>query len=146
MTQTNFQALGLAAALQSALAIWISPRRRRSRRSDPGRDEGARRPRIAQTGTGKTAAFSLPILDALLNKGGKSKPSAPRVLILAPTRELAVQIAENIKGFTAGTPIRHMTVFGGVSIRPQIDTARRGCRHRGGDPRPPARSQRPEGG
>ena len=51
---------------------------------------------VAQTGTGKTAAFSLPIIQKLLKAEGKREPKATRALILAPTRELAVQIAENI--------------------------------------------------
>ncbi|WP_416358277.1 DEAD/DEAH box helicase [Aureimonas phyllosphaerae] len=127
MTQTNFQALGLADALLSALAAMdITTPTPIQAQAIPAVLKGRDVLGIAQTGTGKTAAFSLPILDALLGKPAKAKPGAPRVLVLAPTRELALQIAENVKGFTAGTPIRHMTVFGGVSIRPQIETARKG--------------------
>ncbi|WP_182085418.1 DEAD/DEAH box helicase [Aureimonas sp. ME7] len=127
MTQTNFQALGLADALQSALVeMDITTPTPIQAQAIPAVLKGRDVLGIAQTGTGKTAAFSLPILDALLKKGDRPKPGAPRVLVLAPTRELALQIAENVKGFSAGTPIRYMTVFGGVSIRPQIETAKRG--------------------
>ncbi|MBB3948948.1 DEAD/DEAH box helicase [Aureimonas jatrophae] len=127
MTQNTFQALGLADVLLSALsAMDISiPTPIQAQAIKPvmtGRDVLG----IAQTGTGKTAAFSLPIIHQLLETPARPKSGSARVLVLAPTRELALQIAENVKGFTAGTPIRHMTVFGGVSIRPQIETAKRG--------------------
>lgn len=79
---------------------------------------------IAQTGTGKTAAFSLPILHRLFNDGPVK--FGPRVLILAPTRELAIQINENIMTYAKGMRIRTVVLLGGVSIRPQIDNIRRG--------------------
>lgn len=79
---------------------------------------------IAQTGTGKTAAFSLPILHRLFNEGPVKY--GPRVLILAPTRELAIQINENIMTYAKGMRIRTVVLLGGVSIRPQIDQIRRG--------------------
>lgn len=79
---------------------------------------------IAQTGTGKTAAFSLPILHRLFNEGPVK--FGPRVLILAPTRELAIQINENIMTYAKGMRIRTVVLLGGVSIRPQIDNIRRG--------------------
>lgn len=79
---------------------------------------------IAQTGTGKTAAFSLPILHRLFNEGPVK--FGPRVLILAPTRELAIQINENIMTYAKGMRIRTVVLLGGVSIRPQIDQIRRG--------------------
>jgi ATP-dependent RNA helicase RhlE len=75
----------------------------------------------ADTGTGKTAAFLLPILNRLL----KSRAAAPeergytRVLILAPTRELAVQIADDVEGFTYHTDITSIAVYGGVDMGPQ---------------------------
>ncbi|MBC8124833.1 MAG: DEAD/DEAH box helicase [Candidatus Kapabacteria bacterium] len=78
----------------------------------------------AQTGTGKTAAFALPILDRL-NAEGPSK-GGPRVLILAPTRELAIQINESFGTYGRGMRIRSVVLLGGVSIRPQIDQIRRG--------------------
>jgi ATP-dependent RNA helicase RhlE len=78
---------------------------------------------IAQTGTGKTAAFVLPILERL----AKSAPTRfPRALIVAPTRELAAQIDENVRMLGKQMRIRCATVYGGVGERPQIDALRRG--------------------
>jgi len=79
---------------------------------------------IAQTGTGKTAAFTLPIL-TLLAAGGK-KPGT-KVLILAPTRELVVQIEENVLAYAKHLPLTIAKVFGGVGERPQITALRNGC-------------------
>jgi ATP-dependent RNA helicase RhlE len=75
---------------------------------------------IAQTGTGKTAAFTLPILGKLsgLIKAGQKR--GIRVLVLAPTRELVVQIEENVRAYGRHVPLRMTTVYGGVSERPQI--------------------------
>ena len=73
----------------------------------------------AQTGTGKTAAFSLPIIDLLLDDPIPKGKRPIRVLILAPTRELAAQIEENIQAYAAHTKLRHTVIFGGVSQRPQ---------------------------
>ena len=81
---------------------------------------------IAQTGTGKTAAFSLPILDKLLSSPPQQGGRKPRVLILAPTRELAAQIHENVVLFSRGTQLRATAIYGGVGERPQIDAVRRG--------------------
>lgn len=78
----------------------------------------------AQTGTGKTAAFGLPILHRLHSEGPFR--GGPRVLILAPTRELAVQIDESFRSYSKGLRIRSVVLLGGVSIRPQIDQIRRG--------------------
>ena len=78
---------------------------------------------IAQTGTGKTAAFVLPILEKL----SQSAPARhPRALIVAPTRELAAQIDENVRALGKTMRIRCATIFGGVGERPQIDAVRRG--------------------
>jgi ATP-dependent RNA helicase RhlE len=71
---------------------------------------------LAQTGTGKTAAFVLPILERLIN-GGRGYV---RALIVAPTRELAEQINENICGLGRKTDIRSISIYGGVNIKPQI--------------------------
>jgi ATP-dependent RNA helicase RhlE len=78
----------------------------------------------AQTGTGKTAAFALPILQKLV--GSKSNNKSIRALILAPTRELAAQISENIKQYSKHTNITHTTIFGGVSQHAQVRDLRRG--------------------
>ena len=77
----------------------------------------------AQTGTGKTAAFVLPIVQLLRENPGKRRI---RVLVLAPTRELAAQINEEFGRFTTGSPLRHTVVFGGVGQQPQVDALRRG--------------------
>ena len=81
----------------------------------------------AQTGTGKTAAFALPILQLLHEK----KPAVPqktiKALILAPTRELALQISENFLAYGKNLGISHTTVFGGVNQNPQVAAIRRGA-------------------
>ena len=88
----------------------------------------------AQTGTGKTAGFGLPILQKLVEQQAKaSNQSQPKkgkrrlyALILAPTRELAAQIGENIRDYSRYLPIRSLVVFGGVSINPQMMKLRGG--------------------
>lgn len=79
----------------------------------------------AQTGTGKTAAFSLPIIEFLLKNEAQVPPGPPQALIVCPTRELAIQIAENIEVYTAETRIKHAVVFGGVSLNKQISDLKR---------------------
>ncbi len=81
---------------------------------------------VAQTGGGKTAAFVIPMLERLANHGDKPKPGMPRALILAPTRELAIQITEKIKELSLGSPARCCTVYGGAPYRTQIHILRRG--------------------
>ena len=76
---------------------------------------------IAQTGTGKTAAFVLPILMKLAASKPSGQPRRPRALVVAPTRELVVQIEENVRAYAKHVPLRMVTVFGGVSERPQIE-------------------------
>lgn len=73
---------------------------------------------LAQTGTGKTAAFALPILQRLLDS--KTAQGIPHVLVLAPTRELALQIQENFSSLGKQTGIRTSVVIGGVGMAPQI--------------------------
>ena len=80
---------------------------------------------IAQTGTGKTAAFTLPLLTRMAAAAPQSKRRT-RALILAPTRELAVQIEENIRAYASHLPLTMATVFGGVGERPQINALRAG--------------------
>src|SRR6266704_6770179 len=77
---------------------------------------------IAQTGTGKTAAFTLPILTRLAAQ--PSPRRGIRVLVIAPTRELVVQIEENVRAYARHLPLRVATVYGGVSERPQISALR----------------------
>jgi len=75
---------------------------------------------IAQTGTGKTAAFTLPILGKLAGMIGAGQRRGIRVLVVAPTRELVVQIEENVRAYGRHLPLRMATVFGGVGEGPQI--------------------------
>lgn len=79
----------------------------------------------AQTGTGKTAGFTLPILE-LLSRGPAAGSNQARALILTPTRELAAQIADNIEAYGKYLPLRYNVVFGGVKINPQMQALRRG--------------------
>ncbi len=81
---------------------------------------------IAQTGTGKTAAFSLPIINYLVKNPKEVKNLAPRVLILSPTRELASQISANIQKYSKGLHIGTTVIFGGVGQAPQVAAIRRG--------------------
>ncbi|MEN7972364.1 MAG: DEAD/DEAH box helicase [Verrucomicrobiota bacterium] len=80
----------------------------------------------AQTGTGKTAAFSLPILQYLALEKKRPVPGRPRVLILAPTRELAAQIGDSIAKYGKHTKTTHTVIFGGVGQNPQVKAMRRG--------------------
>ncbi len=81
---------------------------------------------IAQTGTGKTAAFSLPIIHNLAQNSGSVGNGSIRALILTPTRELASQIADQIELYGKDLNLRHAVIFGGVSERPQIAELQRG--------------------
>ncbi|MCQ8183837.1 DEAD/DEAH box helicase [Parvularcula maris] len=81
---------------------------------------------IAQTGTGKTAAFTLPTLHYLQEERQKLVPKTPRVLVLAPTRELALQIAESFETYAKFLRVRVQTVFGGVKIGGQIRALKAG--------------------
>jgi len=78
----------------------------------------------AQTGTGKTAAFTLPLLHRLSEQGGHQRQ--PRALILAPTRELAAQVNENLRAYGRHIKLRSLEIFGGVNINPQISKLQRG--------------------
>ena len=78
----------------------------------------------AQTGTGKTAGFTLPMLQLLHAEA--HPPKAPRALVLVPTRELAAQVNESIRSYGKYLRLRTLVVFGGVGINPQIDALRRG--------------------
>ena len=74
----------------------------------------------AQTGTGKTAGFTLPLLHLLHNKPTTNKAGQPRCLILTPTRELAAQVEESVQTYGKYLPLKSMVMFGGVNINPQI--------------------------
>ena len=81
---------------------------------------------LAQTGTGKTAAFALPILQHLAAQQQHLAPKSVRVLILAPTRELAVQIGDSFKTYGRNLRLRHAVILGGVSQGPQVRSLSRG--------------------
>jgi ATP-dependent RNA helicase RhlE len=79
----------------------------------------------AQTGTGKTAGFTLPLLERL-SKGERAQPNQVRALILTPTRELAAQVEESVATYGKNLPLRSAVVFGGVKINPQMMALRKG--------------------
>ena len=81
---------------------------------------------VAQTGTGKTAAFALPMLQRLSQDRRPATPKCPRALILTPTRELAVQIEQSFKTYGRHLGLRHAVVFGGVGQAPQAQALARG--------------------
>ncbi|HBC6576598.1 ATP-dependent RNA helicase RhlE [Proteus mirabilis] len=119
---TDFTSLGLSEALLRAIDEqgYKTPTPIQQQAIEPilaGKDVLA----SAQTGTGKTAAFTLPILEKLATSAEKTKGRKPvKALILTPTRELAAQIADNVKAYSRYLPIRSLVVFGGVSINPQM--------------------------
>ncbi|HET6585170.1 MAG TPA: DEAD/DEAH box helicase, partial [Nannocystaceae bacterium] len=81
----------------------------------------------AQTGTGKTAAFVLPILQRLMAAPApRDRRPVVRALVLSPTRELALQIAESTQRYGDGSGLRHTVIYGGVGQQPQVDALRRG--------------------
>lgn len=80
----------------------------------------------AQTGTGKTAGFTLPMLELLARNKPAKGPRHVRVLILTPTRELAAQVGESVKTYGKYLPFKSAVIFGGVGMQPQITTLRNG--------------------
>lgn len=80
----------------------------------------------AQTGTGKTAAFALPILHRLATNPKRLEPKFPRALILTPTRELAIQIYDSFQVYGKNLKLRHTVIFGGVGQGPQVKALRNG--------------------
>ena len=124
---TQFEALGLSAVLLKTLeTLGYEEPTPIQKQAIPLVLEGRDVMGLAQTGTGKTAAFGLPLIQHL-NKGNfKPAPKTVRALILAPTRELAKQICENLRGFAKRTPLRIGMVVGGVSINVQIKNLTRG--------------------
>src|SRR5688500_17371629 len=82
---------------------------------------------VAQTGTGKTAAFTLPLLTLMAQAPPQAGRRKTRALVMAPTRELVVQIEENVIAYGKHVPLRIAKVFGGVGERPQIEALRSGA-------------------
>lgn len=124
---TSFKDLGLAAPIVQALEEkgYASPTPIQEKAIPvvlKGRDILA----AAQTGTGKTAAFTLPMMHMLSEDQGSSKRREIRALILTPTRELAAQIRDNIEMYGKHLPLKYAVIFGGVKQNPQINTLRAG--------------------
>jgi ATP-dependent RNA helicase RhlE len=124
---TDFQSLGLSEGLLSAVAEngYDAPTPIQAK-AIPLILEGKDLMGLAQTGTGKTAAFGLPLIDRLLEEDKRALPKGTRALILAPTRELVNQIAKNLVSFVKKTPLRVTSVVGGVSINAQVKRLSRG--------------------
>jgi ATP-dependent RNA helicase RhlE len=127
VTNSSFQSLGLAEPIRRALAAenYVEPTPIQARAIPlilSGRDVLG----IAQTGTGKTAAFALPLLQLLASQRTQAEPRAARALILAPTRELAIQIEDSLKRYGRHLGLRFAVVVGGVNQTRQIDSLRRG--------------------
>jgi ATP-dependent RNA helicase RhlE len=120
MNTSTFEAMALAEPIQRALRErgYITPSPIQSQ-AIPLLLKGQDLLGCAQTGTGKTAAFSLPILDALHRQPRKNRPRTARVLVLAPTRELASQVGKSFEAYGKHLRMRHALVFGGVGQRPQ---------------------------
>lgn len=118
---TKFTDLGLAEPLLKALAAegYETPTPIQAQ-AIPHILQGRDLLGAAQTGTGKTAAFALPMLHRLLATPRRVSPRAVRVLILSPTRELAAQIETNIRSYGQFTPVKSTVIFGGVPVGKQI--------------------------
>ena len=122
----SFDSLGLAPALLRALADYgyTQPTPIQAAAIPPAL-EGHDLLAAAQTGTGKTAAFALPLLQKL-STSGQTMTRRPRALVLTPTRELAAQVHENLRDYGKHMQVSATTIFGGVSMGPQINALRRG--------------------
>jgi ATP-dependent RNA helicase RhlE len=133
VTDSSFLELGLAEPLQRALHArnHVIPTPIQAR-AIPELLTGRDMLGIAQTGTGKTAAFALPILHQLSRKPGNPGlnsprgPRSPRALVLAPTRELAIQIGEEFRAYGKHLHLRQTVIFGGVGQKPQVNALSRG--------------------
>ncbi|MBR2814071.1 MAG: DEAD/DEAH box helicase [Reyranella sp.] len=127
MSEVTFADLGLAEPLLRALnaANYTVPTPIQAR-TIPALLQGRDVLGIAQTGTGKTAAFALPVLQHLSESKERAQPKSPRALVLAPTRELAVQIARSFDTYGRGLGLKLATVVGGLGYGRQIETLARG--------------------
>ena len=127
MTTQTFADFGLARPLTDALvrANFTTPTPIQVK-AIPPQMEGRDILGIAETGSGKTAAFGLPILNAILALQGRPAPKTCRALILAPTRELAVQIDQNLRVFAGGARLSTQIILGGVGRGGQVKALSRG--------------------
>ena len=123
----SFESLGLHAELLSAIAAlgYETPTPIQSQ-AIPVIFEGCDLLAGAQTGTGKTAAFALPIVQLLGEKLPVEKRRKPRALVLVPTRELAAQVSEQMNNFARRLSLRSTMIYGGVNIQAQIERLHRG--------------------
>lgn len=127
MNHRKFSDLGLAEPIQRALVArnHLNPTPIQAK-AIPELLAGRNILGIAQTGTGKTAAFALPILHRLSKPCGKGGRRGPRALILAPTRELALQIGEEFRAYARHLDLSLAVIYGGVSQKPQVAALSRG--------------------
>ena len=127
MTKTTFSELGLAVPLLRALSAenYSEPTPIQAQ-AIPLLLDGGDLMGLAQTGTGKTAAFALPILQRLAEAKKRPEARRPRALILAPTRELAIQIGDGFKAYGQNLKLRHAVIYGGVGQNPQVKALNRG--------------------
>ena len=123
----SFDTLGLSAELLRAISEqgYTEPTPIQSK-AIPAILEGKDVLAGAQTGTGKTAGFTLPLLQRLNENQNTSNRRPIRALVLTPTRELAAQVGESIKIYGRHLPLRSTVIFGGVKINPQKDRLRQG--------------------
>ena len=123
----SFESLGLRAELLSAIASqgYTVPTPIQIE-AIPVVFEGCDLLAGAQTGTGKTAAFALPIVQRLAENPPKSKRRTPRALVLVPTRELAAQVSEQMNNYARRLALRSTMIYGGVTIQAQIERLQRG--------------------
>ncbi|WP_418744494.1 DEAD/DEAH box helicase [Duodenibacillus massiliensis] len=127
---TSFSDFNLDSRIQTSIAAmgYVNPTPIQQK-AIPAVLEGRDVMGAAQTGTGKTAGYGLPSLQRILPTANTSASPARhpvRMLVLAPTRELADQVNDNLKLYAANTPLRVGVVYGGVDIKPQSDQLRRG--------------------
>lgn len=122
----SFTSLGLSAPILQAIAKqgYSEPSPIQAQ-AIPAVLEGRDVMAAAQTGTGKTAGFTLPILERL-SRGEQARPNQARALILTPTRELAAQVGASVATYGANLPLRSAVVFGGVKVNPQMLKLRKG--------------------
>lgn len=127
MIDSTFSLLGIAEPLQRALtaANYAQPTTIQTQ-AIPALLAGRDVLGIAQTGTGKTAAFGLPLLQKLYTDRKPPAPRSARALILAPTRELAIQIDESLRSYGSHLKLRHAVVVGGINQNRQVSAMRQG--------------------
>ncbi len=120
LTQTSFDAFGLSEPILRALRTenFVTPTAIQAK-AIPILLEGADLMAIAQTGTGKTAAFGLPLLEKLAAANAPLAPKTVQALVLVPTRELALQVHASLSGFARHLKLRQGIVIGGVKMHPQ---------------------------